>query len=269
MKALVVPQPVDEHAPGVLQALFRELLELVPGKDDIVAVHQQIFRPLGLGASPIGLCRGVGLGRAHGLGLIPADGTIGALEDLHELLVCCHDGAILRRQVPKRRLLHRRLQGAGQVHMFRHLVPLDVDSRTVAAENAVGAVIEIRLRVIAQGFHHLLLVFARLVAPEGTADSAKPPGVGCDGLGIVLHGRHRRRAGEHRLLPHYLGRVEARAHLLQVRHGSSHISLGQLQSEVVPGFQKHALGLHQTLAHRPVGGLAEVAALGVLQMRLA
>ena len=153
--------------------------------------------------------------------------------------------------------------------MFRHLVPLDVDSRTVAAENTVGAVIEIRLRVIAQGFHHLLLVFARLVAPEGTADSAKPPGVGCDGLGIVLHGRHRRRAGEHRLLPHHLGRVEGGAHLLQVRHGSSHISLGQLQSEVVPGLQKHALGLHQALAHRAVGGLAEVAALGVLQMRLA
>ncbi len=41
---------------------------------------------------------------------------------------------------------------------------------------------------------------------------------------------------------------------------------GELQAELVPGLQKDALGLHQTLAHRPIGGLAEVAPLGVLHM---
>ena len=34
----------------------------------------------------------------------------------------------------------------------------------------------------------------------------------------------------------------------------------------IPGLQQDALGLHQPLAHRPVGGLAEVAPLGVLGM---
>ena len=35
---------------------------------------------------------------------------------------------------------------------------------------------------------------------------------------------------------------------------------------MVPGFQQDALGLHKPLAHRPVGGLAEVAPLGVLHV---
>ena len=41
---------------------------------------------------------------------------------------------------------------------------------------------------------------------------------------------------------------------------------GQFQAEGVPGFQQDAPGAHQPLAHRPVGGLAEVAALCVLFM---
>ena len=52
----------------------------------------------------------------------------------------------------------------------------------------------------------------------------------------------------------------------QIPDGPAHLGLGQAQTEVVIGLQQDALRLHQPLAQGPVGGLAKVAAFGVLQM---
>ena len=51
-----------------------------------------------------------------------------------------------------------------------------------------------------------------------------------------------------------------------IPHGPAQIGGGHLQPEGVPGLQQDTLRRHQALAHRPVGGLAEIAAFGVLQM---
>ena len=61
--------------------------------------------------------------------------------------------------------------------------------------------------------------------------------------------------------------IELPVHGPQVADGAARLVGGDLQTEAVPGLQQHALGLHEALAQRPVGGLAEVAALGVLQVR--
>ena len=41
-------------------------------------------------------------------------------------------------------------------------------------------------------------------------------------------------------------------------------SAGRVRVKAYQGSSRHALGLHEALAHRPVSGLAEVAPLGVL-----
>ena len=55
-------------------------------------------------------------------------------------------------------------------------------------------------------------------------------------------------------------------HGLQVGHGPAHALGGQLQEKIVIGLQQQAGDLHQSLPYRPVGGLAEISALGVLDM---
>ena len=47
--ALVVAQDLNEPVPGGVQVGFRQLGQLLPRKDDIVSIHQQIFRPFGQG----------------------------------------------------------------------------------------------------------------------------------------------------------------------------------------------------------------------------
>ena len=43
--ALVVAQQLDQPGTGAVQVLPGQLLQLLPGKNDVVPVHQQVFRP--------------------------------------------------------------------------------------------------------------------------------------------------------------------------------------------------------------------------------
>ena len=61
-----------------------------------------------------------------------------------------------------------------------------------------------------------------------------------------------------------IGLPERCLHLLQVSHRSAHIFLRQFQAEIVGGLEQDGRCHHKTLAHSPVGGLAEIAALCVL-----
>ena len=146
------------------------------------------------------------------------------------------------------------------------IVPLHREARAVAAEDGVRRVVQIPLRVVAQLLNDLPGVVAALIAPEGAAQPAPAAGIGGDILPVFPHLRHRRAAGEQGQIPRRLGRVKPPAHLLHVGHGASQALPRQLQAEVVPRLQQHALRPHQALADRTVGGLAEVAALCVLEM---
>ena len=51
---------------------------------------------------------------------------------------------------------------------------------------------------------------------------------------------------------------------MEVAHSPSQVLGRQIQLHVVPGLQQDGLGLTQPLTDGPIGGLPEVAALGVL-----
>ena len=61
-------------------------------------------------------------------------------------------------------------------------------------------------------------------------------------------------------------RPDRAVHPLDVRHGPADQAGRDLQPEIIPGLQQHAVRLHQSLPHRPVGSLPEIPALRVLQM---
>ena len=147
-----------------------------------------------------------------------------------------------------------------------HFIPGDDDAGAVATEHGVRGVVQIRRRVVIDGRQHSVLVRAGRITPEGTEQPPPALGVGGHLPGVVPQSGHRHGTSEHSLLPRRLRRRQLRPHLLEVRHGPAYLRCGQLQAEVVPGLQQDALRLHQPLAHRPIGGLAEVAALRVLHV---
>ena len=126
LEALIVAQDVHQLVAGGVQALFGEGVQLVPRKDDVVAVHQQVFRrdlPLlggKVGALPL-------LHRAEGCQRVPLDGAVGALENFEQLGVLFQRGAVghgpaLRHS---RFLLRTSAFAPAAVHMHvaAHLIP--------------------------------------------------------------------------------------------------------------------------------------------------
>ena len=136
----------------------------------------------------------------------------------------------------------------------------------MAAEYGVRRVVHIPFRVVAHGLHYLLLIGTGAVARRGAQQAAPATGVGRHLGGIAPEDCHRGGAGEDCFLSKGLRWGGFAVHPLEVAHGPAHLFGGQLQPKVIPRLQQHALRLHQPLTHRPVGSLAEVAALGVLHM---
>ena len=154
------------------------------------------------------------------------------------------------------------------MHIVLDLVPLDVDPRPMGAEHGICRVLHIALGVIAQLRDHRPRLRAGLVAVASQAQPPPPPGVGHQFLHIAVHGRHRGGAPQQHQLPRLLRRVKFSVHGPHIADGPADLFLGHRHLKAVPGLQQQALRLHQPLAHRTVGGLAEVPALGVLVMGL-
>ena len=104
------------------------------------------------------------------------------------------------------------------------------------------------------------------VARRAAGDLPLAPGIAGQLQGVLLQARRRGKALEHCGIPHGFGGIELPAHALQVGDSPAHLGGGQLDAHLIPGLQQQAFGLHQALPHRPVGGLAEIAPLGVLEM---
>lgn len=195
-----------------------------------------------------------------------------ALEDGLELLVLLQGGGVGHAAGPdgggllRRGRLRPQAQAAAHVGVGLDLAPLHVVARPVGAEHRVRRVVHVPLRVVAQSGDHLIGVVAGGVAAGGAAQPSPATGVGGHLPAIVPQARHRGGAGEHAQRPGGLRRAGLPAHALEVGQGPAHLLRGQLQPEVVPRLQQDALRLHEALAHRPVGGLPEVAPLGVLKV---
>ena len=100
--------------------------------------------------------------------------------------------------------------------------------------------------------------------------AGKPPpptGVGRDLRGVIRHGGDGRGPGEDHPVADGVGGAVLPAHAVYVADGPADLVRGDLQAEGVIGLEKDALCLHEPLAHGAVGGLPEIAPLGVLEVR--
>ena len=134
----------------------------------------------------------------------------------------------------------------------------------MTAEHRVGAVFQIGIHVIRQCIYHFLLLGAHLIASGPAGQSAAAPCIRCQFGLVAPHFRHRRPAGKDGPLPFLFRRVAATVHLLHIGHGTANALDGQFHGKVIAGFQQDALCLAQTVPHRPISGLTEVTAFGVL-----
>ena len=275
LKALIVAEDVHQPVAGRFQALFGECVQLVPCKDDVVAVHQQVFGldlPLlgvEIGAFPL-------LGGAERRQRVPLDGPIGLFKDLQQLSILFQSSTVGGH--PAGAGLHRFLglcslaPAAVYMHVAAHLLPGHHKSGPVGAEHRIRRVVEVVFRLIARGLDDLCCIVAGTVAVQRQGQVSPAPGVAHHLHGVAAHGGGRCGAGEQGGIPvgSGLGWVKAAAHVLDIVHGAAHVVRGQLQPEGIPRLQQ--LGLvdlvchHQALPDGAVGRLPEVAALGVLEV---
>ena len=149
-----------------------------------------------------------------------------------------------------------------------HLVPVYGVPGPVRAKDRVRRVLGVGVGVVAAGGHDGFGVVAGVVPGGQHAPAAQAVGVGGDFARVAARRSHRQAAGQAGGAAQRLGRVKAAAQALDVGHRAAHGVGGQFQRKGVPRFQQ----LHgvlrgrcaQALAHRAVGGLAEIPALGML-----
>ena len=258
-EACVAAHNIAQLPPGGVQIGSGLLRQLLPSEYDVVAVHNQVFilgRPDGdfLG------CRTV----------LRLDPVLGAADGAELPL---HDGFqlfVLNMQVPGQQLGRLFLfQSALQVHIVHHPIPFHVEARPMGTEYGIRGIVQIRFRVVGAFRDHRFRVVAGGVAVEGQLQTAQPLGVGRQRFGVVLHLGCGHQPPECGQTAAGFRSLKLAAHGPDIGDAPAGLLGGHRENKVVPGFQQHGFGLHQPLPHRPVGGLPEVAALGVLQMGLA
>ena len=171
--------------------------QLVPGEDDVVAVHDHTLAPGMEQLRALGLVR-AGRGVAHGGGILrAADGAELALQDLLQLPVVEIEAAAEHARRRRGRLRLRLAEAGVDVHIIAHAVPRDDRARAVRAEHAVRRVVKIARGVVAALGDDLLRVVASVVTRDSARDAPAPARIGRDLGGIIAHRAHRCAAGEH------------------------------------------------------------------------
>ena len=112
--------------------------------------------------------------------------------------------------------------------MLRRLVPLDIDARTMAAEDGICRIVHIPLRLVADGSNDFLGIVAGLIAPQSAAQLSLSAGLDRHLLPVILQLRHRPTARQNRHIALCGGIIHGAAHVLYVGHGASHAVVGHL-----------------------------------------
>ena len=133
-------------------------------------------------------------------------------------------------------------------------------------ENGIRRILQIPQRIVPCCLYHCLRILTGSVASEDKGQIPPASGVACHLDLVAVHPCRRRPPGEHGTLANRLRRMKFSLHPLDIRQRPPQVLGGQFQPEVIVRLQKHTLCLHQTLAHRPVSSLPEVASFRVLQM---
>ena len=274
-EALIVAENVHQPVAGGVEALLGKGVQLVPRKDDVVAIHQQVFGGdlplLGGEIGPLPL-----LHRAERRQRVAFDGAVGALKNFQQFGVLFQRSAVSRHPAGTGRGLFCCRGGvapaAVHVHMAAHLLPRHHKARTVGAEHRVSGVVQVVFRLIVHCLDDLRRVVAGAVAVQRQVQVSPAPGVADHLHGVAAHSGHRCKTGKGGRLAVRcrLGRVKAALHPLDVAHGAANVLRRHFQPEGIPRLEQ--LGLfdlvchHKALPHGAVGGLPEVAALGMFEM---
>ena len=256
--------------PRRVQTVAPNPLQLVPGEDNIVAVDQhKLLRRFHPCQQFFFVLRAK---RHHGKHVAPLNLPIRPLEDRQQLFFQLRRAAGRNRTDDSLRLFRLLLRREIQQRQMRHpvdLVPLDLKARAVAAKDGARRMQKIPLRVVADSFDNLVLLRARAVARRLIRDFALPSGIRRDLRRISAQQPDRSRTRQNRALTCQKRRGKLGVHPLKIRHRPPEHTRWQLQPERVPRLQQHRLCLAQSLPHRAVGRLPEIAAFCMLQMRLA
>ena len=267
--ALVVAQDLNEPVPGGVQVGFRQLGQLLPRKDDIVSIHQQIFRPFGqgrrfprLGAIP---------GRLWGMQRFaapPLDGPVGHLKNAHQLFILQKGAPVGLAALPGHGRFLRLLVCLQHIRLdmrhTRYLIPPHGVSGPSAAKDRIRRIRGIGIAVVAAGGYHFLRVAAGGIAIRFPAQPSSSAGVPQHLSWVVPQGIQRRRSPQGSSLQPHFGRLTRGLPLLYIMDGPAQLFGRHRQGKAAPRLQKDTLRHAQSLPHRPVGRLPEIPALGVL-----
>ena len=134
----------------------------------------------------------------------------------------------------------------------------------MGTENASSWIVQVCLTVITYFLYDLLRMITGLIILHAAQKPSPASGISSD-LGLVApHGGYRRFSLKNRDLPHHFRGFKATVHLLDVRHGSTHIFRRKFQRKLIIRLQKDAPCLHQSLAHGTISCLPEISALRML-----
>ena len=236
--ALIVAQNVHQLAAGGVQAFLCQCVQLVPRKDDVVAVHQQILR----GNFPLlcGKIRAFGLlHRTERRQRVPLDGAVGALKNFEQFGILFQRSAV-GHGAALGHSLHLRAGGlclapaAFHVHMAAHLAPRHHKASTMGAEHGICGVFQIMLRLVAAFCNDLLCIVTGAVTVQRQTQVSPAPGVADHLHGVAAHGGYRRKAGQSCGLRAAFRRIKTALHALDIAHGAADVLHRHFQSEGVP-----------------------------------
>ena len=219
--SLIIGHQIHQPVPGSVNVRLRQFPQLVPGKYNIVSVHQEIvlfLLPVGVrlcpGRPPLFFSLASGADyrspRFFGRALRRPEGAVKNLLQLPVHIIgfpqtagsgcVCFSipGACLRRLAklltgPRFPLLYRLFPGkpAFHLHIFLNLIPGHRHSRPMEAEHGSSRILDIAVKIIPDPLDHFFFVMAWAVTGRPQGKSPAPYGVGNDLLLIIPHFRYR------------------------------------------------------------------------------
>ena len=185
-ESLIITQNIHQFFPGAVDVGCCQFFQILPGKDDVIAVHQQIFF---LPVRRLFLL--IIAGRfAVSLQRIPAtlfpslyapssrrflsqfpNRTVGALKDLFQFFLGCPVFFILffpvfrgHRLLRLRLLTGRCIPATLHMHIVFHLIPVDHKPGTVCTKDRSGRILKIGFRIVSDRLHDIFLIVARIIS---------------------------------------------------------------------------------------------------------
>ena len=157
------------------------------------------------------------------------------------------------------------------MHIFRHAIPRDDNSRAVRTEDRVGGIVHVGGRIVPEFRENLVGVVAGEISLHAARKFPTSVAVGRHFACITADRCHRRTSDENRRAEFRFMFVEGTVAGKDIRNRPSDAFAGDFQTEGVIRLQQNGLfphqRSHQTLTDSTVGRFSEVPADRVLEMR--